>query len=67
MQTRKKQTLFGKRLKNKLVNIFLVFKPLQNNLISGLPRVREKSGKLKFFQGQGLVREFCEPSQNGDG
>ena len=29
---------------------------------SGLPRVREKSGKLKFFQGQGIVREFCKLS-----
>ena len=28
----------------------------------GLPRVREKSGKLKFFQGQGIVREFCKLS-----
>ena len=25
---------------------------------SGLPRIREKSGKFKFFQGQGIVREF---------
>ena len=32
--------------------------------ISGLPRVREKSGKLKFFQGQGIVREFCKLSGN---
>ena len=30
--------------------------------ISGLPRVREKSGKLNFFQGQGIVREFCKLS-----
>ena len=30
--------------------------------IAGLPRVREKSGKLKFFQGQGIVREFCKLS-----
>ena len=29
---------------------------------TGLPRVREKSGKLKFFQGQGIVREFCKLS-----
>ena len=29
---------------------------------AGLPRVREKSGKLKFFQGQGIVREFCKLS-----
>ena len=27
---------------------------------TGLPRVREKSGKLKFFQGQGIVREFSK-------
>ena len=25
---------------------------------SGFIRVREKSGKFKFFQGQGIVREF---------
>ena len=25
---------------------------------TGLPRVREKLVKLKFFQGQGIVREF---------
>ena len=30
--------------------------------IAGLPRVREKSGKLKFFQGQGIVREFWKLS-----
>ena len=30
--------------------------------LSGLPRVRENSGKLNFFQGQGIVRDFCEPS-----
>ena len=29
---------------------------------AGLPRVREKSGKLNFFQGQGIVREFCKLS-----
>ena len=29
---------------------------------AGLPRVREKSGKLKFFQGQGIVRQFCKLS-----
>ena len=29
---------------------------------TGLPRVREKSGKLKFFQGQGIVREFYKLS-----
>ena len=26
--------------------------------ISGFIRVREMSGKFKFFQGQGIVREF---------
>ena len=31
---------------------------------AGLPRVREKSGKLKFFQGQGIVREFSKLSVN---
>ena len=31
-------------------------------LMAGLPRVREKSGKLNFFQGQGIVREFCKLS-----
>ena len=30
----------------------------------GLPNVREMSGKLKFFKGQGIVREFCELSGN---
>ena len=29
---------------------------------SGLSRVREKSGKLKSFQGQEIVREFCKLS-----
>ena len=31
-------------------------------LRAGLPRVREKLGNLKFFQDQGIVREFCELS-----
>ena len=35
---------------------------LGDRAISGLPRVREKSGKLKLFQGQGIVREFCKLS-----
>ena len=30
--------------------------------MSGLPRIREKSGKFEFFQGQGIVREFCKLS-----
>ena len=29
---------------------------------AGLPAVREKSGKIFIFQGQGKVREFCEKS-----
>ena len=29
-----------------------------SSVITGLPRVREKSGKTYFFQGQGNVREF---------
>ena len=29
-------------------------------LVAGLPRVRE----IEFFQGQGIVREFCELSGN---
>ena len=33
-----------------------------HSLGAGLPRVREKSGKLKFFQGQDVVREFCKLS-----
>ena len=32
------------------------------NCNSGLPHTMEKSGKLKFFQGQGIVREFCKVS-----
>ena len=30
----------------------------------GLPQVREKSGKLKFFQGQGIGREFVNCQGN---
>ena len=30
--------------------------------ITGLPRVREKSGKFNFFQGQGIVKEICKLS-----
>ena len=41
------------------VNISLVKQLVQ---CSWLPRVREKSGKLKFFQGQGIVRGFCKLS-----
>ena len=36
-----------------------------SQILSGLPCVREKSGKLNFFQGQGIfffVREFCKLS-----
>ena len=28
-------------------------------IYTGVIRVREMSGKFKFFQGQGIVREFC--------
>ena len=31
-------------------------------LNTGLPAVREKSGKIFIFQGQGKVREFCKKS-----
>ena len=31
---------------------------------TGLPAVREKSGKKLFFQGQGKVREFHQKSGN---
>ena len=41
----------------KKIVMYKTFKPF-----SGLPRVREKSGKLNFFQGQGIVREFCKLS-----
>ena len=43
-----------------LKNCSQIFDPSMNN--SGLPCAREKSVKLNFFQGQGIVREFCEPS-----
>ena len=43
-------------LKTKVLISFAV------TVTAGLPRVREKSGKLKFFQGQGIVREFCKLS-----
>ena len=32
------------------------------NTATGLPRARDKSGKFKFFQGQGIVKEFCKVS-----
>ena len=32
--------------------------------LSGFIRVREMSGKLKIFQGQGIVREFHNLSGN---
>ena len=31
-------------------------------ITSGFIRVREMSGKFKFFQGQGIVKEFCDVS-----
>ena len=36
--------------------------PLSACIITGLPAVREKSGKIFIFQGQGKVREFCKKS-----
>ena len=36
---------------NKVVSVFVITQ-------SGFIRVREMSGKFKFFQGQGIVREF---------
>ena len=30
--------------------------------LSGFIHIREMSGKLKNFQGQGIVREFCDVS-----
>ena len=30
--------------------------------MTGFPRVSEKSGKINFFQGQGIVREFWKMS-----
>ena len=45
----------GKEISEKTNTVKLV-------LETGLPRIREKSGKLNFFQGQGIVREYCEPS-----
>ena len=36
--------------------------PLKCCSVAGLPAVREKSGKIFIFQGQGKVREFCEKS-----
>ena len=32
--------------------------PLRSHSTAGFIRVREMSGKFKFFQGQGIVREF---------
>ena len=31
---------------------------IETKVIAGLPRVREKSGKFNFFQGQGIVGIF---------
>ena len=30
--------------------------------VTGFIHVREMSGKFKFFQGQGILREFCDMS-----
>ena len=35
--------------------------------ITGFIRVREMSGKFKFFQGQGIVREFYVVSGKNEG
>ena len=42
-------------------NKFAVFVEKKKSL-SGFIHVREMSGKFKFFQGQGIVREFCDVS-----
>ena len=34
----------------------------KSNIPAVLPCVREKSGNFNFFQGQGIVREFCKLS-----
>ena len=31
-------------------------------VFTGFIHIREMSGKLKFFQGQGIVRKFCDVS-----
>ena len=33
-------------------------------ILTGFIRIREMSGKLKFFQGQGFVREFYLSGKN---
>ena len=38
----------------------------QKNLLSGFIRLREMSGKFKFFQGQGIVREFYAVSMKNE-
>ena len=35
---------------------------MQRNAVTGFIHVREMSGKFKFFQGQGILREFCDMS-----
>ena len=42
------------------LTIFPSFKTIAvcTNVLTGFIRVREMSGKFKFFQGQGIVREF---------
>ena len=39
-----------------------VFISVQRNAVTGFIHVREMSGKFKFFQGQGILREFCDMS-----
>ena len=42
---------------------FITIHPsLHKALCSGFIHVREMSGKFNFFQGQGIVREFCDVS-----
>ncbi len=47
---------------------FIPFRNLETNpdleFLTGLPHVREKSGKFNFFQSQGIVREFWALSGN---
>ena len=47
------------------LNTFIDFNENQlKSSYTGFPRVREKSGNFKFFQGQGKVREKCFWSGN---
>ena len=35
---------------------------MQRNAVTEFIHVSEMSGKFKFFQGQGILREFCDMS-----